>query len=246
MNLSNNTILITGGATGIGLALAEQFLSLGNKVLICGRREEKLVEAKDLFPALAGTKVCDIMIEHERIRLYEWITRYHSDFNILINNAGVQNEVNISDDCIIEMVQNEIDTNFVAPIHLANLFIPHLSKKEYPAIINITSGLAFTPLAFMPIYCATKAAMHSFSLSLRHQLAITPIKVYELIPPTVDTDLDRGARGKRGQTDRGISAKDFALLAIEALKNDVFEAAIGQAAGLRAKREEMFPMINRS
>jgi len=244
MNLSNNTILITGGATGIGLALAEQFLLLGNKVLICGRREEKLAKAKQKLPGLAGTKVCDLMIEHERIRLYDWITRYYADFNILINNAGIQNEINISDDCIIDLVQNEVETNIVAPIHLVNLFIPHLAKKENAAIINITSGLAFTPIAIMPIYCATKAAMHSFSLSLRHQLSKTSIKVFELIPPTVDTDLDRGARAKRKQTDRGISADEFSVQAIDALKNDVYEAAIGQAAGLRAKREELFLMIN--
>jgi len=246
MNLSNNCILITGGATGIGLALAEQFLSLGNKVLICGRREDRLIKAKEQFPAITATRVCDIMLEHERMRLYDWMTRYQSDFNILINNAGIQNEIDLSEACIIDLVQNEVDTNFVSPVHLSNLFIPHLAKKEHSAIINITSGLAFTPLAFMPIYCATKAAMHSFSLSLRYQLAKTSIKVFELIPPTVDTDLDRGARANRKQSDRGISPKEFALQAIEALKNDVFEAAIGQAAGLRAKREELFPVINHS
>lgn len=246
MNLSNNTILITGGATGIGLALAEQFLALGNKVLICGRREDRLIKAKEHLPALTATRVCDIMLEHERMRLYDWMTRYQNDFNVLINNAGIQNELTISDDCILDLVQNEVDTNFIAPVHLSNLFIPHLEKKGNSAIINISSGLAFVPIAIMPIYCATKAAMHSFSLSLRFQLAKTTIKVFELIPPTVDTDLDRGARAHRNQKDRGISAKEFATQAIEALKNDVFEAAIGQAAGLRAKREELFQTINRS
>ncbi len=244
MNLSNNTVLITGGATGIGLALAEQFLSHGSKVLICGRREAKLIEAKAKLPALLATRVCDLSIEHERVRMRDWMTRYHSDFNILINNAGIQNEFDLSEDCIIDKVQNEIETNFIAPVHLANLFISHMEKKKFAAIINITSGLAFTPIAIMPIYCATKAAMHSFSLSLRHQLSKTSVKVFELIPPTVDTELDRGARENRAQTDRGISAKDFAIQAMDALKNDVYEAAIGQAVGLRTKREELFSMIN--
>jgi len=244
MNLTNSTVLITGGATGIGLALAEQFLAHGSKVLICGRREAKLIEAKAKLPALLATRVCDLSIEHERVRMRDWMTRYHSDFNILINNAGIQNEFDLSEDCIIDKVQNEIETNFIAPVHLANLFIPHLEKKKFAAIINITSGLAFTPIAIMPIYCATKAAMHSFSLSLRHQLSKTTVKVFELIPPTVDTELDRGARASRGQADRGISAKDFAIQAMDALKNDVYEAAIGQAEGLRAKREELFSMIN--
>jgi uncharacterized oxidoreductase len=244
MNLTNNTVLITGGGTGIGLALAEEFLLLGNKVLICGRREDKLIKAKERLPALTATRVCDLSIEYERERMYNWLTRYHSDFNVLINNAGIQNEIDMTDDCIMDQVQNEIETNFVAPVHLSNLFISHLAKKEKPVIINITSGLAFTPIARMPIYCATKAAMHSFSLSLRYQLAKTPIKVFELIPPTVDTELDRGARNKHGQTDLGISVKEFAVQAMEALKNDVYEAAIGQAAGLRAKREELFSMIN--
>jgi uncharacterized oxidoreductase len=126
----------------------------------------------------------------------------------------------------------------------AGLFLGQLSKQEDPAIINITSGLAFAPIALMPVYCATKAAMHSFSLTLRHQLSVTQVKVFEIAPPTVDTELDKGERDKRGLANRGIKPEEFAVQALEAIRNDIYEAAIGSAANLRLKREELFNMMN--
>ncbi len=244
MNTSNNTILITGGATGIGLALAEQFVQLGNNVIICGRRENKLSDAKQKLPAVR-TKVCNISNDDERIHFAESVIKEFPDLNILINNAGIQQEIDLSDPQNLMAVRAETETNFIAPVHLSALLIPHLRTKEHAAIINVSSGLGFAPLAIMPVYCATKVALHSYSLSLRHQLKNTSVKVFEIIPPIVDTELDRGARAKRGQTDRGKSADECAVHAIEAMKNDVFEAAIGAAANLRAKREDMFPFMNR-
>jgi uncharacterized oxidoreductase len=114
------------------------------------------------------------------------------------------------------------------------------------AIFNILSGLAFAPLSIMPVYCATKAALHSYSLTLRHQLRKTSIKVFEIIPPTVDTELDRGARDRRGQTDRGIKPDVVASAAIEAIKNDKYEAAVGQAQFLMdSSRKEPDNLFNR-
>lgn len=243
MNLSNNTILITGGATGIGLAMAEQFLKLGNEVIVCGRRMEMLEVAKQKFPSLFIAQA-DLSKKESREKFAKYILEKVPSINILINNAGIQNETDITNPDCNDSMQEEVNTNFVAPVHLAALFIPHFKNKKVSAVINITSGLAFSPLAFMPIYCATKAALHSVTLSLRHQLKNTMIKVFEIAPPIVDTNLDRGARDKRGMEDRGISAEAFALAAIEAIQNDNFDCAVGMAAGLREKRELAFPFMN--
>jgi uncharacterized oxidoreductase len=231
MNLSNNTILITGGATGIGFALAEEFLSRGNEVVICGRREEKLREAKEKYLRL-HTICCDISKSEERISLAKNVIANFPGLNILINNAGIQHDLNFLFEIESEKIESEIATNLTAQIHLSSLFIPHLLKKENPSIINISSGLGFVPLAIVPVYCATKAAIHSFSISLRKQLEKTSIKVFEIAPPTVDTNLDRGAREKRGQQDRGIQPDDFAKQAMIAIETDRYFAPIGQAENL--------------
>ena len=248
MRISGNTILITGGATGIGLALAEAFLQKGNEVVICGRREDKLVQAKKKFSRLQTMK-CDVADPENRKRLYDWMVENHKDFNILINNAGIQKEIDFKKGSTdLQGGENEIDINLKAPVHLTAFFVPHLMLQKEAAIVNISSGLAFIPIAFMPVYCATKAAMHSFSLSLRYQLRETSIKVFEIIPPTTDTELDRGAREDRGQADRGIKPEIVAVATVEAMEKDEFEAAVGQAQFLRASSrnepERVFQMIN--
>jgi uncharacterized oxidoreductase len=242
MKTTGNTILITGGATGIGFALAEQFLKLGNKIIICGRRENRLREASEKLDI--PFVVCDVTDSAERVKLAEWTKKNFPSTNILINNAGIQNSYSLLKPVDPEFVRKECETNFVAPVHLSSLFIEQLKGKEIAAIINISSGLAFTPLAFMAVYCATKAALHSFSLSLRHQLSKTAVRVFEIAPPTVDTELDGGERVTRANSYRGIKPEEFAIEAIEAIKNDKFEAGIGQAENLRLKREEMFGMLN--
>jgi uncharacterized oxidoreductase len=233
MRIKGHTILITGGATGIGLALAEAFLRQENRVIICGRREEKLVRAKDKFPQLLTIK-CDVSDPTGRKHLYEWVTENYQELNILINNAGIQKEIDFKKGTSdLDEKEDEIIINLQATVYLSAIFIPHLLRQKEAAIINISSGLAFIPLAIMPVYCATKAALHSLSLSMRHQLKDTSIKVFEIIPPTADTELDRGARKKRGQTDFGIKPEIVSQAALEALKNDDYEAAVGQAQFLR-------------
>lgn len=243
MELTKNTILITGGATGIGLAFAEQLVNTGNTVIICGRRENRLNEAKQKLPGI-HTRVCDVSKTKEREELVKWVLENFPTLNIVINNAGIQNDFNLKHAFNIEAAELETRINFIAPVHLSNLFSGHLMKQKRAAIINITSGLAFTPLAFMPVYCATKAALHSYSLSLRHQLSKSTVKVFEIAPPIVDTELDGGARDAREQADRGMTAGAFAVLALDAVRNDVYEAAIGSAEGLRAKREGLFNVLN--
>ncbi len=185
MKTSSNTVLITGGASGIGLAFAERFLAAGSEVVICGRRESKLVEAQAKNPRL-HVHVCDLSTAVDRVSLFRWATSKFPGLNVLVNNAGIQRRVPLDQSEEWEQTQQEIAINLEAPIHLTKLFLAHLVKQPLPAIINVGSGLAFAPLAFVPIYCATKAALHSFTLSLRHQLSATPVKVIEIVPPAVE------------------------------------------------------------
>ncbi|HKP33097.1 MAG TPA: SDR family NAD(P)-dependent oxidoreductase [Chitinophagaceae bacterium] len=189
MNRSNNKILITGGGTGIGLGLTERFLSENNTVIICGRREEILKEAASKFPGLI-TRVCDVANEDDRNELYNWISNDHPDLNVFVNNAGIQNWMDIGDEKFFEKAKQEVEINILAPLHLTSLFSKLPSIKT---IINITSGLAFSPLAKVPVYCATKAFFHSFTLSARYLLQQKNIEVIEIIPPALNTDL--GGKG---------------------------------------------------
>ena len=248
MKIKGNTILITGGATGIGFSLAEAFVDAGNEVIICGRRENKLKEVKDKLPQI-HTRVCDLSKEKERKSLYDWVSSNFKDINILVNNAGIQRMVNLRKGTRdLFDGEDEIEINLTAPIHLSAYFIPLLLKRKEAAIVNISSGLGFVPIASMPVYCATKAAIHSFSLSLRHQLKDTSIKVFEIIPPIVDTELDKGARGERGQQDRGIPPSEVARATLKALENEEYELAVGMAENLRMgsrnNPEQTFQNIN--
>lgn len=248
MKMTGNTILITGGATGIGLAMAEVFLREGNQVIICGRRKENLLLARNKLPKIQY-QVCDLASADDRQRMYEWAVLNYPELNILVNNAGIQRQIDFTKG-VLDLMNgdDEIQINFCAPVQLTALFIPHLIKLKEAAIVNISSALGFVPLTIVPVYCATKAAIHSFSWSLRHQLRKTGVKVFEVIPPTVDTDLDRGARERRKQEYRGIPATEVAEATLAGLANDELEIAIGQAQGLRggtrAESEQMFQRMN--
>ncbi|MGD0729420.1 MAG: SDR family oxidoreductase [Candidatus Micrarchaeaceae archaeon] len=228
MNTRNNTVLITGGATGIGFALAESFLKLGNKVIICGRREDKLKEAEQKCPDLYTIR-CDLSSKKECELLYQHIALKFENLNILVNNAGIQKRVDFTKGARDFDDEDEIDINLKAPIYLSSYFVPLLSKHKESAIINVSSGLGFVPLSFVPVYSATKAAIHSFTISLRHQLKSTSIKVFEVIPPTVDTDLDRGRRPQR----TGIQASEVADAALKGLESNVYEITVGASVNLR-------------
>ena len=198
METNGNTILITGGTSGIGLALAESLIKAGNQVIICGRRDDRLEEARSKLAALIIRR-CDIASPEERSNLFAWASANYPALNVLVNNAGIQRQIDfLQGTRDLDSGEDEIETNFRAPLHLCALFIPFLIRQERAAIVNISSGLGFIPIARMPIYCATKAAMHSYSVSLRHQLRETSVRVFEIIPPTVDTELDKGATGQPG------------------------------------------------
>lgn len=240
MKFDSNTVLITGGASGIGFALAERFLQAGSTVIICGRRAEKLQEAQAQYPQL-HTRVCNVADPSERAELFAWATQQFPQLNVLINNAGIQQRFPLQQGPAWATVHEELAINLDAPIHLTTLFIPHLLTQVQPAILNVTSGLAFAPLAMTPVYCATKAALHSFTLSLRHQLANTPIAVIEIIPPAVNTDL-----GGAGQHTFGVPLNEFTDGIVEQLKNGSVEATYGfSAESSRASREQLDAIFKR-
>jgi uncharacterized oxidoreductase len=189
MQLSGNKILITGGGSGIGYAMAERFDQEGNTVIICGRRGSALQEAAEKLPSII-TRQCDLSNTDERVALFEWIAREHTDLNVLVNNAGIQNWMSITDEDFFQRAKDEITTNIEAPIHLTSLF---LKLASLDTIMNVTSGLSFVPLTKTPVYSATKAFFHSFTVSLQFLLASKNIEVIEIIPPALNTDL--GGKG---------------------------------------------------
>ncbi len=209
MKLTNNKILITGGASGIGLGLTERFIQENNTVIICGRREAVLKEVAEKFPTVI-TKVCDLSVEADRIELYNWVAENHNDLNVLVNNAGIQNWMSVSDSSFYQKANQEITINVLAPIHLTTLFT---NLKSLETIINVTSGLAFIPLAKVPVYSSTKAFMRSFTLSLRRMLKSTGIEVIEMIPPALNTDL-----GGKGIHDGQPAVSDFVEAVFQQMK----------------------------
>jgi uncharacterized oxidoreductase len=239
MKLSNNKILITGGGSGIGLGLTERFVKEGNTVIICGRRESTLHEAVEKFPSVIP-KVCDLAIAADRVEIYDWVKENHPDLNVLVNNAGIQNWMNIADENFYEKAETEITTNVLAPVHLTALFtrLPSLDT-----IINVTSGLAFVPFSKVAIYSATKAFFRSFTLSVRHQLKNKNIEVIEMVPPALNTDL-----GGKGLHDGQPAVSDFVNSVFEQMaagKNELtFGFSEGRVAANNQSIAEYFARLN--
>jgi len=241
MSLASNVVLVTGGASGIGQAIVERFVKAGSQVLVCGRREDRLAQIKKELGV--KTFVCDVAKNDERIALFEWATKEAPALNVLVNNAGIQRFVNLNENEEWDSTEEEIAINLHAPIHLCRLFVAHLMKQKNPAIMNVTSGLAFSPLAKAPVYSATKAALRSFTLSLRYQLAKTPIRVVEIIPPAVNTDL-----GGPGQHDFGVPLKEFADSIMARVDKGDLEVPFGMSErasqASRAELNKVFTMMN--
>ena len=240
MKSSGNTVLVTGGAMGIGYAMASAFLSAGNEVIICGRREQRLLEAQERLPGLR-IKVCDVGKEEERVALAEWATANFKGLNVLVNNAGIQRDIDFTKG-IAEYLggENEIDINLEAPIVLSGLFIPHLARQDGAAIVNVSSGLGFVPAAKMPVYSATKAGLHAFSMALRHQLKALDIKVFEVVPPAVDTELNQEGRAKRGGFKAGLQPEEFVAAVMKGFAEDIFEIGYGTTErSIKASREDL-------
>ncbi len=248
MNLSGNTVLITGGATGIGFAMAAAFSAAGSEVIICGRRDDKLAEARRLIPAL-HIRHCDVGTEADRRALAEWAHGQFPQLNILINNAGIQRDIDFKKGIGDYLNgESEIGINLEAPIALAGLFIPFLTGKHDASIINVSSGLGFIPSSRMPVYSATKAGLHAFSMALRHQIAQTGITVVEVIPPAIDTELNQAGRTQRGNYRAGVTAKEFVDAAMAGLEKGLVEIGYGMTASLltasRTDLDQRFQRMN--
>ena len=209
MKLSGNKILITGGASGIGLGLAERFMAEGNTVIICGRRQTMLDAVSAKYPEII-TKMCDLSDASDCENLFVWLGANHSDLNVLVNNAGIQQWMTVRDDNFMLRAKDEIAINIEVPLRLTSLF---LKMKNAKTVVNVTSGLSFVPLAKVPVYSATKAFFHSWTLSLRYLLKPEGIEVIELVPPALNTDL-----GGKGLHDAAPPVGDFISSAFEQLK----------------------------
>jgi uncharacterized oxidoreductase len=192
MNLSDNTVFVTGGGSGIGRGLAESFHQLGNKVIISGRREDVLEQTVKANPGMEFV-VLDVNDSQSIRDAAAKIVQRYPDLNVLINNAGIMRVEDLKKlpDGLKDS-EAMINTNLLGPIRLTAALLPHLQKQPDSAIINVSSGLGFVPLPITPTYSATKAALHSYTVSLRVQLAATPVEVIEIIPPAVATDLTPG------------------------------------------------------
>lgn len=194
MDLAHSTVLITGGASGLGFALARELVEADCRVIICGRRKEKLERARKEIPELI-TIECDVSSEAGRLSLFSRVTKKFPRFNVLINHASIQNQTApFTEPQDWAQHRLELATNLDAPLHLSVLFIPHLMKQLSAAIINISSELAFAPLSVMPTYCASKAGLHSFTVSLREQLKATQIKIIEVVPSHNGVEADAFAK----------------------------------------------------
>lgn len=192
MKLSGNTILITGGGSGIGRELAREFHALGNTVIVAGRTLANLEATIQARPGMHALTVD--MNDPDAIRSFaSELTATFPDLNMLINNAGVMTAENILEDGIdMAIAEAAITTNLLGPMRLTSALLPHLKSRESAALMNVTSGLAFVPLQKAPAYSATKAALHSWTVALRDILKETPVEVIEIIPPAVQTGLTPG------------------------------------------------------
>lgn len=230
MQMKDNTILITGGTSGIGRALAEAFHKEGNHVIIAGRRKALLAEVtaanKGMSSAVLDVENADAIKSFAIALLKD-----HPKLNAVIHNAGIMRAENVKD-AKIEDAEATITTNLLGPIRLNAALLPHLLQQPHASIMTVSSGLAFLPLANTPTYCATKAAIHSYSMSLRYQLKDTKVQVLELVPPWVQTELMGPAQAS---APGAMPLKDFITEVMRILKTkpDATEILVERVGFLR-------------
>ena len=234
MKMHSNTILITGGTSGIGKGLAEAFHQLGNQVIISGRREDRLRSICAANPGMRHFVLDAADLASVRNAARKIIEEFPA-LNCVFNNAGIQRRHDFAAGKPLDdsAMLAEIHTNLLGLIRVTAEFLPHLKNQQGATLLNVSSGLAFVPIAVFPVYCATKAAVHSFSLSLRQQLRNSKVKVIELIPPYVATELGGGAQAPAGAL-RQMPLETFIAETMKELESDADEIAIGGAKNLLA------------
>ena len=234
MRLTGNTILITGGSSGIGLGLASELIQRGNTVIVTGRDQAALDAARAKTPGLNvfGSDASDPQAIRE---LYEKVTVQFPHLNILINNAGIMRRIDLNAPVPrLEELTREIEVDLNGVIWMTSQFLPHLKEMKNAAIVNVSSGLAYVPLPISPIYCAAKAGVHAYTRSLRVQLKRTNVEVFELAPPGVDTPLLR----RDFSTDdiggvKPMPVETLVAYAISGIERGTPEIAPGSSSSLR-------------
>lgn len=228
MKTTGNTVLITGGSAGIGLALAERFIAEGNNVIITGRNEARLQAAAEKLGGNVTAIAADVSKPEEVEVLVEKITKDFPNLNVLINNAGAASYYKLGSEAdAFANAQEEIVTNYLSVIRLTEKLLPILKNQAESAVVNVSSIAAFVPNSFIPTYSASKAALHSYTQSLRFTIADTSVKVFELMPPLVNTDFSKDIGGENG-----IAPYVLADDLIDAFANDTFEIHTGATADI--------------
>lgn len=223
MKTTGNTILITGGSAGIGLEVAKQLLALGNKVIITGRDEDRLAKAAAQLGDVIAIPF-DVTKSSNVTALTDLIKTQYPELNVLINNAGAATVHHLKDtNKTFDIAESEMMTNYLSIVRMNQQLLPLLQQQEESAIINVSSIVAFVPTQHLPTYSASKAALHSYTKSLRLALKDTVVKVFELMPPLVNTHLSAEIGGENGIAP-SVLANDF----IDALENDRLEIRTGQ------------------
>jgi uncharacterized oxidoreductase len=226
MKLENRTILITGGTSGIGLELARQLLPRRNTIIITGRDQERLDTAQRALPGVHIFK-SDVSDPAAIVALHDDVLAQFPALDTLINNAGIMRNLNLNQARGLEDVAREIDINLSGPVRMVQQFLPHLKTRSRAMIVNVSSGLAFIPIPISPVYCAAKAGLHSFTQSLRVQLAGTNVTVVELAPPGVETPLFRGEFAAEMQGQKGMDVVVLAKRAIAGIEAGKLEIRPG-------------------
>jgi len=226
MRLQQRTVLISGGTSGIGLELAKELHGRGNAVIVTGRDQEKLDAAKRALPGVHAF-MSDVSDPRAIATLYDSVLAHFPALDTLINNAGVMRNLNLNKHRDLLDVTREIDINLSGPIRMIQQFLPHLKTRRGALIINVSSGLAFVPLPISPVYSATKAALHSFTQSLRAQLDGTGVSVIELAPPAVETALFRGEFAEEMRREKGMDVKVLVRKAIAGIEAGELEIRPG-------------------
>lgn len=228
MKMANNTILITGGGSGIGRALAEAFHKRDNRVIISGRRKERLQATIDANPGMAYVEL-DITNPKSIDAAVRKLVKDFPALNVLINNAGIMLTDGAHEAVDDELLTSTVTTNLLGPIRVTSALIDHLKTRPDAIIVNVTSALGFVPMAVTSVYSATKAALHSYTLSQRYRLRGTSVRVIEIAPPWVRTDLLNSS-----EEQRAMPLNDFIKEAMAQLGSDVEEILVGQASQMRA------------